>query len=108
LGYELMAVPGGRDAGTRAFNTLVPVVGPLFHRRERLAEVKAPVLLVWGEKEDTLPLSLAEEAARRFPQARLVRVDAGHSPHQEHPERVLPELKTFLDEGLTPREEPRG
>ena len=104
LAYELLAVPGGRDAGARAFNTLVPVTGPLFHRRERLGEVKVPVLLVWGEKEDTLPLSLAEEAERRFPQARLLRVDAGHSPHQEHPERVLPELKAFLDEALPARD----
>jgi pimeloyl-ACP methyl ester carboxylesterase len=99
LGYELLAVPGGRDAAARAFNTLVPVAGPLFHRGERLGEVKAPVLLVWGEQEDTLPLSLAEEAARRLPQARLLRVDAGHSPHQERPERVLPELKAFLEGG---------
>lgn len=104
LGYELLAVPEGRDAGAGAFNTLVPVVGPVFHRRERLGDVKVPVLLVWGEREDVLPLSLAEEAARRLPHARLLRVDAGHSPHQDHPERVLPELKTFLDEELPPRE----
>ncbi|MCP3144132.1 alpha/beta fold hydrolase [Pyxidicoccus xibeiensis] len=97
LEYELVAVPGGRDAAARAFNTLVPVTGPVFHRRERLGEVKVPVLLVWGEKEDVVPVSLAEEASRRFSQARLMRVDAGHSPHQEHPEQVLPELKAFLD-----------
>ncbi|MFP2928683.1 alpha/beta fold hydrolase, partial [Pyxidicoccus sp. 3LG] len=97
LDYELLSVSGGRDAAARAFDTLVPVTGAVFHRRERLGEVTAPVLLVWGEKEDVVPLSLAEEAARRFPQARLMRVDAGHSPHQERPERVLPELKAFLD-----------
>lgn len=58
------------------------------------------VRLVWGDKKGTLPLSLAKEAARQVPQARLLRVDAEHSPHQEHPERVLPELKSFLDERL--------
>jgi pimeloyl-ACP methyl ester carboxylesterase len=97
LGYELLASPIDRTAATRAFNTLVPLMGPVFHHRERLGEVKAPVLLVWGEKEDTLPFALAEEAERRISGARLVRVDAGHSPHQERPERVLPELKAFLD-----------
>ncbi|MCP3103294.1 alpha/beta fold hydrolase [Myxococcus sp. K15C18031901] len=97
LGYELHAVPQGRDAATRAFDALVPLTGPLFHVRERLGELTVPVLLVWGEHEDVLPLSLAEEAARRIPGARLVRVDAAHSPHQERPERVLPELKAFLD-----------
>jgi len=105
LAYELLTVPEGRDVGARAFNTLVPVTGPVFHRRERLGEVQVPVLLVWGEKEDVLPVSLADMAARRFPRARLLRVDAGHSPHQEHPERVLPELKAFLDEGLPAREQ---
>jgi pimeloyl-ACP methyl ester carboxylesterase len=97
LGYELLAAPIDRTQAARAFNTLVPVAGPVFHLRERLGEVKVPVLLVWGEQEDTLPLSLAEEAERRMAGARLVRVDAGHSPHQERPERVLPELKAFLD-----------
>jgi pimeloyl-ACP methyl ester carboxylesterase len=97
LGYELLAVPGGRPEAAHAFDTLVPLTGPVFHRRERLGEVKVPVLLVWGEREDTLPLSLAEEAAKRLPGARLLRVDAGHSPHVERPERVLPDVKAFLD-----------
>ena len=92
LGYELLAVPGGRPRAAKAFNTLVPLVGRVFHRGEQLGEVKEPVLLVWGEKEDTLPVSLAEEAAKRLPEARLLRVVAGHSPHLERPEGVLPAL----------------
>ncbi|CAM4394068.1 alpha/beta fold hydrolase [Corallococcus exiguus] len=96
LGYELLSVPGGRPEAAQAFNALVPLTGPLFHRRERLGEVKVPVLLIWGERDETLPVSLADEAARRLPQARVVRVECGHSPQLEHPERVLPELKAFL------------
>ncbi|QDE99387.1 alpha/beta fold hydrolase [Myxococcus xanthus] len=96
LEYELLTRPGASLDATRAFNRLVPVVGPVFHRAEKLGAVTAPVLLVWGEHEDTLPVSIAEQAAQRLPQARLLRLDAGHSPHQEHPERVLPELKAFL------------
>ncbi|RKH50819.1 alpha/beta fold hydrolase [Corallococcus llansteffanensis] len=101
LGYELMGVPGGRPEAAHAFNELVPLTGPVFHRRERLGEVKVPVLLVWGEREETLPVTLADEAARRLPQARVLRVDCGHSPHLERPERVLPELKAFLGQGAT-------
>ncbi|MCE9667498.1 alpha/beta fold hydrolase [Myxococcus stipitatus] len=99
LGYELHAVPQGRDEAARAFDALVPLTGPVFHVRERLGELRLPVLLVWGEREDVLPVSLAEEAARRIPGARLVRVDAAHGPHQERPEQVLPELKAFLSGG---------
>jgi pimeloyl-ACP methyl ester carboxylesterase len=98
LGYELLAVSKGRPEATRAFNTLVPLVGAVFHRREQLASIRQPVLLVWGEKEDTLPVSLAVEAAKRLPEARLLRVVAGHSPHLERPEVVLPAIKAFLDD----------
>jgi pimeloyl-ACP methyl ester carboxylesterase len=98
LGYELLAVPEGRPRAARAFDTLVPLVGEVFHRREKLASVRQPVLLVWGEKEDTLPVSLAVEAAKRLPEVRLLRVVAGHSPHLERPEVVLPAIKAFLDE----------
>jgi pimeloyl-ACP methyl ester carboxylesterase len=107
LGYELLAVPEGRPAATKAFNTLVPLMGEVFHRREQLASVKQPVLLVWGEREDTLPISLAEEAAKRLPAVRLLRVVAGHSPHLERPELVLPAIKAFLDDApLTPPTRP--
>lgn len=98
LGYELLAVPGGRPRAAKAFNTLVPLVGGVFHRGEQLASVKQPVLLVWGEKEDTLPVSLAVDAAKRLPEVRLLRVMAGHSPHLERPEVVLPALKAFLED----------
>lgn len=97
LGYELLAVPGGRPEATKAFNTLVPLMGEVFHRREQLASVRQPVLLVWGEREDTLPVSLAVEAEKRLPKAQLLRVVAGHSPHLERPEVVLPAIKAFLD-----------
>jgi pimeloyl-ACP methyl ester carboxylesterase len=98
LGYELLAVPQGRPRASRAFDTLVPLLGGVFHQRERLGAVKQPLLMVWGEKEDTLPVSLAVEAAKRLPEGRLLRVVAGHSPHLERPEVVLPALKAFLDE----------
>ncbi|QSQ13629.1 alpha/beta fold hydrolase [Myxococcus landrumensis] len=101
LEYELMSIPGGRDEAAHAFDKLVPLTGPVFHRQEKLTQVTAPVLLIWGEREEVLPVSLAEEALRRFPNARLVRMDAAHSPHHERPERVLPELKSFLE---TPRD----
>ncbi|MDY7228594.1 alpha/beta fold hydrolase [Hyalangium rubrum] len=98
LGYELLAVPGGRPRASKAFDTLVPLAGEVFHRREQLASLRQPALLVWGEREDTLPVSLAVEAAKRLAEVRLLRVVAGHSPHLERPEVVLPAIKSFLDD----------
>lgn len=89
LGYELMTVPGGRAEATRAFNTLVPLTGGVFHRAERLGEVKQPTLLYWGEHDTVLPVSLAEAAVKVMPDARLVHVAAGHSPHLEDPDGFL-------------------
>jgi pimeloyl-ACP methyl ester carboxylesterase len=102
LGYELLAIPDGRPRAAKAFNTLVPLMGAVFHRREQLATVRQPVLLVWGEREDTLPVSLAVDAAKRLPAVRLLRVVAGHSPHLERPEVVLPAIKAFLEDAPEP------
>jgi len=91
--YELMAVPGGRPEATRAFNTLVPLTGGVFHRFERLGEVKPPTLLLWGERDTVLPVSLATGTEKVLPHARLVRVPAGHSPHLEVTADVLLNLR---------------
>ncbi|HEX8821913.1 MAG TPA: alpha/beta hydrolase [Archangium sp.] len=91
--YELMAVPGGRPEATRAFNTLVPLMGGVFHRVGRLGEVKQPTLLLWGEHDTVLPVSLAEGVEKVLPHARIARVPAGHSPHLEQTDRVLSELR---------------
>ncbi len=93
LAYELLTVPGGRSEATRAFNTLVPLTGGVFHRFERLGEVKQPTLLFWGEHDTVLPVSLAEAAVESMTNTRLARVPAGHSPHLEQPDRALAELK---------------
>ena len=91
--YELMTVPGGRPEATRAFNTLVPLTGGVFHRFERLGEVKPPTLLLWGERDTVLPVSLATGTEKVLPHARLVRVPAGHSPHLEVTADVLLNLR---------------
>jgi len=97
LDHELMTVPGGRPEATRAFNTLVPLTGGVFHRFERLGEVKQPTLLYWGEKDTVLPVSLAEAAERALPHARLMRTASGHSPHLERPDTAVSEMRTALD-----------
>ncbi|MFY0580219.1 alpha/beta fold hydrolase [Cystobacter fuscus] len=100
LDYELMTVSGGRTEATRAFNMLVPLTGGVFHRRERLGEVKPPTVYLWGENDGVLPVSLAEAAVRAQPSARLVRVRAGHSPHLEQPECILSALGISSDLGV--------
>ena len=56
-----------------------------------------PTLVIWGEKDPALPLTLAEGIVRDIPQAKLVTIpDAGHFVPEERPERVAALLKEFL------------
>jgi pimeloyl-ACP methyl ester carboxylesterase len=96
LEHELGAVPDGRVPAVRAFNTLCPLVGSAFHRRERLATLDVPTLLVWGERDAVLPVPVAIDAAALLPRAQLSLLPLGHSPHLEAPEQVLPILLPFL------------
>lgn len=98
LEYELLAVKEGRPEATKAFNKLVPLVGEVFHRAGALSQVKQPTLLLWGEGDETVPVSMGEAASKALPNANLTRWPVGHSPHLDRPDLVLPALKAFLDE----------
>jgi len=96
LDHELCAVRGGRSAPSDAFNALFPRVGPAFNRLERLAEIRCPSLLLWGEKDAVFPPSVAACAAAAMRDATLQIEPLGHSPHLEDPARILPSLLKFL------------
>ncbi len=97
LRLELLTARGGHAAAARAaFDTMVPIVGAPFHLRDHLGEVVAPVLLLWGEHDDAFPLPIAIDAATRFPNARVVTIDAGHSPHVDAPATTAIAIETFL------------
>jgi pimeloyl-ACP methyl ester carboxylesterase len=92
LEYRLLTVPGGRRPASVAFNRLCPWFGPVFHRRQQLAQIAAPALILWGDRDAALPVANAEAAVAHFPAATLVRLPCGHSPHLEQPEAVLHHL----------------
>mgnify|MGYP003482788415 CR=1 FL=1 len=56
-----------------------------------------PVLLVWGEQDQTVPYALSGPVREALGAHRFLPVaDAGHLPHLERPERVEPALLAFL------------
>jgi pimeloyl-ACP methyl ester carboxylesterase len=62
--------------------------------------VRAPVLLIHGRDDTTIPLSHGQAAQSRFADARLEVVeDCGHCPHREAPLQVLGLLERFLSDG---------
>jgi 4,5:9,10-diseco-3-hydroxy-5,9,17-trioxoandrosta-1(10),2-diene-4-oate hydrolase len=52
--------------------------------REQLASIAVPTLLLWGARDELIPLDCGEDAARLIPRARLVVLDnVGHIPSVE-------------------------
>ena len=66
---------------------------------DRLGDIAAPVLLVWGRQDEVTPPFVAEKFAELLPDARLVWIDAcGHAPMMEHPGAFNEALAGFLTE----------
>ncbi|EYF02172.1 hydrolase, alpha/beta fold family [Chondromyces apiculatus DSM 436] len=96
LHAELAAVSDGRRDAARAFRVLAPALGPVPHRRERLQEIDAEVVLLWGEHDALLPAPLGIAAAAMLPRATLHVMRRGHAPHHEAPDEVLQRLAPML------------
>jgi len=71
--------------------------GPDFALNDRLADVRAPTLVLWGQHDVVVPFRAAEAYAAGIAKAKLVLVpDGGHSPQLEVPDRVAREIDAFL------------
>ncbi|WP_287128521.1 alpha/beta fold hydrolase [Candidatus Cyanaurora vandensis] len=61
-----------------------------------LAQLRRPLLLLWGEWDPLLALSRGEQFRTAYPQAQLFTIPAGHCPHDERPELVNRYLLEWL------------
>ena len=67
--------------------------------RDRLAQVQAPTLLLWGRQDRLFPVAQAEEALRALPSARLhVFEECGHWPYMERRDEFNEVVRAFLAE----------
>lgn len=65
----------------------------------RLAEVRVPVLLPWGDADSFAPEADQQRLVQGLPRAaRSVYRGAGHALHWEQPERFAAELRRFVQE----------
>ena len=68
-----------------------------YRTAERLHEITAACLLIWGLNDPRVIFSRAEEAAAKIANATLVGFDkCKHAPHMEHPERLNTLVRRFL------------
>lgn len=69
--------------------------------RPRLADIHAPTLVVWGEDDNVVPLSVAVEIAAAIPGARLeVIPNAAHSPMWDRAADFNTLVVSFLQDDL--------
>lgn len=64
--------------------------------QNRFADLKQPVLLIWGEQDPTIPLSIGLRIAGELPCRRFVPLVTLHRPHQTLPDTVAAEMESFL------------
>jgi pimeloyl-ACP methyl ester carboxylesterase len=65
----------------------------------RLAALKVPLLVVWGERDRIIPISARDSLLALRPDTRAETVpESGHLPHQERPHETGEILSRFFDE----------
>ncbi len=93
--WELNRYPGNREATMQRFstpNSMTP------GNKEMLATIKVPVLILWGARDNLIPVSSAKWFAEAIPQARLIIYpDVGHIAMEEIPEKSAADVKSWLD-----------
>ncbi len=94
---DMILAPGVRTAILARMDQVI-----LRNPAPTLARIQAPTLLLWGEKDNMIPISNAADYLRDMPHATLVRLPAlGHVPFEENPADSLAPVALFLS-GETP------
>jgi pimeloyl-ACP methyl ester carboxylesterase len=95
FGIDPAALSGAQKAGMAANMRTLAVYGRARdmgdpHLRARLADVRVPVLVVWGDSDRVVTPAYGRAVAAAFPHARLEIIErCGHMPQIEQPERLL-------------------
>jgi pimeloyl-ACP methyl ester carboxylesterase len=90
---------GARQAFLQTLRSVIDVRGQRVSARDRLHLLDGfPTLIVWGERDNTIPLSHGLEAHAAVPGSRFETLPrAAHFPHLEDPEGLAAVLRRFLE-----------
>lgn len=88
----------GRSGGREAAHAMLGDLRTLAPLHDRLGEITAKTLVVWGDQDKLLPLADGHQLVRTLPDATLEIVEGcGHAVPEERPEALVELLHAFLD-----------
>ncbi|KUL25734.1 alpha/beta fold hydrolase [Chlorobium limicola] len=65
--------------------------------RQRLGELKIPVLIIWGDRDQYMSPKVADSAKNELPCSNLVMfADCGHAPMLEYPDKFSDTVREFI------------
>ena len=96
---NLYALSGACESYERRMRGLMDAEGCRPYRIvDRLEEIWAPTLLIWGRQDPRVVFQRAEAASQRIPDSTFLSFDeCGHLPHLEHPERFNDIVRRFIN-----------
>jgi pimeloyl-ACP methyl ester carboxylesterase len=91
--WELNRFPGNRHASAiRAITDREEAVA------DRLGEIAAPTLIIWGKEDQLIYVSAAKTFAERLPNTQTVILDdIGHLPMEEAPDATANAIRRFIE-----------
>jgi pimeloyl-ACP methyl ester carboxylesterase len=93
-----LSQPGAREAFLQTLRSVIDIRGQRVSARDRLHLLREmPTLIVWGERDNTIPLEHGLWAHRAAPGSRFETLPrAAHFPHLEDPEGLAAVLRDFV------------
>ncbi len=88
----------GRDGGREAAYAMLVQMTRLDALGARMAAVEAPTRVVWGDRDNILPVAVGERLVQQLPQAELRVIEGcGHAVAEERPDALVPLVLEHLD-----------
>jgi pimeloyl-ACP methyl ester carboxylesterase len=90
--------PGARNAFVQTLRAVIDVKGQRISARDRLYLLDAmPTLIVWGERDNTIPIEHGRYTHAQVPHSRFETLPrAAHFPHLEDPDGLAAVLRDWL------------
>lgn len=97
--YASLAESENRQAFARTIRSVIDPGGQTVSAMDRLyLATSMPTLIIWGDRDDIIPVSHAYSAHQAMPGSRLAIIEGvGHFPQIEAPEQFVDTLLDFIE-----------